>query len=278
MKPIKRAAILHDLAGVGKVGLSNILPVLSVMGIEPCPVPTYVLSTHTGGFGLPATMMLPDFPAEAGRHYKEVGISFHAILIGYLGSIKTIEAAKDFLNMNVDSYVVYDPIFADHGKCYSNFNLSYVEKLKKLIPYADTITPNYTEACLLTGEEYEFIYSKEKIEKMIKKLRELGGKNIVITSTPSIHTDSIGIALYDSVEDSLEYYHKEKTGAAYPGTGDLFSAVLTGECMNGKSLKESCLKAHDFVSVCISESSKYNYPVKEGVLLEKSLRLLWKES
>lgn len=278
MKPIKRAAILHDIAGVGKVGLTNILPVLSVMGIEPCPVPTYVLSTHTGGFGAPAKVMLANFPTECGAHYKEAGILFDTILIGYLGSEQTIEAAMTFLNMNPSSHVIFDPIFADHGKCYSNFNLTYVETLKKLIPFADIITPNYTEACLLAGEEYESVYSEKKIEHIVRKLKKIGGKNIVITSTPSINVNSIGISIYDAEENSLEYYRKEKTGVAYPGTGDLFSAVLTGERMNGKSLKEACFSAHDFVSACICESSEYDYPVKEGVLLEKSLRLLWKES
>ena len=46
-KPIQRAAILHDLCTVGKAAMTNILPVLSVLGVEACPVPTMVLSTHT---------------------------------------------------------------------------------------------------------------------------------------------------------------------------------------------------------------------------------------
>lgn len=277
MKPIKRAAILHDIAGIGKVGLSNILPVLSVMGIEPCPLPTYVLSTHTGGFGTPTTVKLSNFPEKCGKHYKEVGIVFDTILIGYLGSIEAICSAKRFLEMNQDCKVIFDPIFADHGKCYSNFNLSYVEELKTLIPYADVITPNYTEACLLTGQEYDSFFSEEKIDKILESLNDLGGENIIITSTPSISNNSIAITIYDSKLESVNIYHKEKTGVAYPGTGDLFSAVLTGSYMKGKSLRESCLYAHDFVSSCIHESSKYCYPTKEGVLLEKCLHLLWKE-
>ena len=44
IKPVKRAAVIHDLCGVGKAAMTNIVPILSVMGIEACPVP--VSYTH----------------------------------------------------------------------------------------------------------------------------------------------------------------------------------------------------------------------------------------
>ncbi|MEG1849564.1 MAG: phosphomethylpyrimidine kinase, partial [Oscillospiraceae bacterium] len=41
----KRIAAIHDLSGFGRCSLTVILPVLSVMGLQVCPVPTAVLST-----------------------------------------------------------------------------------------------------------------------------------------------------------------------------------------------------------------------------------------
>ena len=49
----KKVLCIHDLSGVGRCSLAVILPVLSVMGIQPVALPTVVLSTHTGGFGTP---------------------------------------------------------------------------------------------------------------------------------------------------------------------------------------------------------------------------------
>ena len=49
MRPVKKVALLHDLCGVGKAALTNMVPVLSVMGIEACPIPTILLSTYRGG-------------------------------------------------------------------------------------------------------------------------------------------------------------------------------------------------------------------------------------
>lgn len=49
-KPIDRALVIHSLCSVGKASITNILPIMSIRGIEVCPVPTVVLSSHTGGF------------------------------------------------------------------------------------------------------------------------------------------------------------------------------------------------------------------------------------
>ncbi|MGL4107355.1 pyridoxamine kinase [Clostridium sp. LP20] len=271
-KPVKRVAVVHDLCGVGKAALTNIIPVLSIMGVEVCPIPTMLLSTHTGGFGNPSIVKLPNYIDECDEHYSKYEIDFDALLIGYLGSDSAIDSAIKFIERNKSSNIVIDPIFGDHGKCYSNFDMIYVQGLKRLIAFADIITPNYTEACLLTGEDYIEDFSFSRIEKICNKLIDLGAKNIVITSLPSKLEKDIGIAIYEKGE--LSIISKEKKGEAYPGTGDIFTSVLIGERLRGKSLIESCEKAHNFVSECIEESSKFDYPRREGVLLEKKLYLL----
>ncbi|HBM80406.1 MAG TPA: pyridoxamine kinase, partial [Clostridiaceae bacterium] len=45
--PIQRVAAVHDLSGFGKSSLTMIIPILSAMGIQVCPLPTAVLSTQT---------------------------------------------------------------------------------------------------------------------------------------------------------------------------------------------------------------------------------------
>ena len=50
----KKVLCIHDLSGVGRCSLAVILPVLSVMGIQPVALPTVVLYTHPGGSGAPA--------------------------------------------------------------------------------------------------------------------------------------------------------------------------------------------------------------------------------
>ena len=63
----------------------------------------------------------------------------------------------------------------------------------------------------------------------------------------------------------------ESTGRAYPGTGDLFSAVLLGALLKGLSLRKAAEAAHRFVAHCIQKSDAAGYDTREGVLLEPEL-------
>ena len=93
MRPMKKIALLHDLCGVGKAALTNMMPILSVMGIESCPIPTMLLSTHTGGYGTPAVARIPaEYIRNCADHFKNQGVEFDAIFIGYLGHMEAIDA------------------------------------------------------------------------------------------------------------------------------------------------------------------------------------------
>ena len=271
-KPVKRVAVIHDICGVGKAALTNIIPILSVIGVEPCPIPTMILSTHTGGFGMPCIVSNNNFVKNCEEHYSENEIKFEAIFVGYLGNLDNIKETIEFIESNSSSKVILDPIFGDNGKCYCNFDKKYVDGMKELIRYSDIITPNYTEACLLVDEEYSKEYCKEKLENIVSKLIELEAKKIVITSIPSVNDDEIGMAIYEN--NKLTVIFEKKQNKSYPGTGDIFTSVLTGELLQGKTLYDATEKSHYFVSECIKESSKYDYPTREGVLLERKLYLL----
>lgn len=272
MKPVKRAAVLHDICGVGKAALTNIIPVLSIKGIEACPIPTYVLSTHTGGFGKPAMQRLSAFPAECADHYEREGITFDTILVGYLGNREAVESALYFIQKNRGARVVLDPVFGDHGKHYLNFTKEYEEALKMLMPFADIITPNYTEACLLAGEEYRETSSQKELRRISEKLKDMGSFDVVITSAPVQKQDKVGIYMSAKASDIL--FEWKKAGGAYPGTGDIFAAALTAFIIEGEGLEQAVQMAHQFVSKCIEVSSSYSYPAREGVLLERCLKYL----
>ena len=272
MKPVKRVAVIHDLCGVGKAALTNIMPVLSVMGIEVCPIPTMLLSTHTGGFGPPEIVKLLGYIDRCSKHYEKNKIEFHSLFIGYLGNAENIKSSIEFIKAQRAANVIVDPIFGDNGKCYSNFNRDYVEKIKKLISFSTIITPNFTEASLLADVEYGETCTDEKLKNICNELVKLGASSIIITSVPSRDSGLIGMAIYEKGE--LKVIYKERKNTSYPGTGDIFTSVLIGAMLRGKNLYESAVYAHDFVSECIEESMKYDYPSREGVLLERKLSLL----
>lgn len=267
-KPVWRVAVLHDLCAVGKAAMTNILPVLSVMGLETCPIPTMVLSTHTGGFGKPAARSLDGFPLEAVRHIRGCGLEFDALLIGYLGSMSCIEQVRECIPFFSSAKILLDPVMGDHGRYYSGFDEEYCRMLRTLIKECAVLKPNFTEACFLTGEPFSDSCSEEKLERIFGGLRNLGASEIVMTSVP-LGEAEFGIAVCE--EGQVTVCPEKKEGRAYPGTGDLFSAVLLGNLLRGAALLEASKKAHSFVAACIRESDRYAYDTKEGVLLEPML-------
>lgn len=269
MKPINKVAVIHDLCGIGKSALTNIIPILSVMGFEVCPIPTMLFSSHKNGFGTVVEVDNSKYIEECRKVYKENEVDFQVIFIGYLGSEEAVESAARFVNSYRGAQVIIDPTFADKGKCYLNFDLDYVESIKQLISVGSIITPNYTEACFLSGEEYKGLATEWKLKKICYNLEKIGAKDIIITNVPSEDISKVGLVICSDGE--LETIYFEKSKGNYPGISDIFASVLIGEIKKGSSIIESSKKAYEFVHYCIKESNKYRYPRKEGVLLEKCL-------
>ncbi|MGG7097031.1 pyridoxamine kinase [Clostridium sardiniense] len=269
-KPIKRALIIHSLCSVGKASLTNIIPVMSIRGVEACPIPSIILSTHTGGFNPIARLDSQNFIKEATDCIRDNGINFDLTLIGYLGGVDKIQETISYLKENREGIVVLDTIFGDNGKLYNGFTEEYVEYMRELLKLSDIITPNFTEALYLTGRDASDIdnFNEENIKDVIYDLRKIGAKNIVITSVPC-NNIGIGVAVCDG--ENIRILCHEKLSKSYPGTGDIFTAVLSTEILKGNNLLDGINKSAEFVKECIKYSMEYDYPTKEGVLLEKQL-------
>lgn len=278
MKPVKKIAVIHDICGVGKAAMSNIVPILSVMGIEVCQVPTMLLSTHTGGYGKPYIQAINGYMTGCLAHYLEQKIEFDMIFVGYLGTKERIQEVKRFLTdyreVHPEVAVILDPIFGDNGTCYSNFTMEYVEQMRTLLSYADIILPNYTEYCLLFEENMDAEYNNEKVvlHKWYKELDTYNIKGAVITSIPLTNKEEIGIVITD--KDKVNLLSFKKCNKSYHGTGDIFAAVFCGAILQKDSILGACERAHNFVVQCLEKSAKYEYDKREGVLLEPLLKNL----
>lgn len=272
MKPIKKALLLHDMCGTGKAALTNMLPVFGAMEIEACPLPTVLLSAHTGGYGLPAILPVPaDYIRRCADHYVSQGICFDVIFIGYIGTEEMADAIQYFLACFPGTFVIMDPIMGDHGKFYGNFGPSYLKAVRKLIPEADILLPNLTEACLLAGKDYEDYNSLEKLEHLCRQIGAEPKAAVIVTSI-SPKEDEKGIVLYQ--DGKTEVFSKPNAGREFHGSGDVFDAVFTCCYLRGESIVDCIQKAHCFVADCIKESMKYDYEEREGLLIEKVIKKL----
>ena len=145
----KKVLCIHDLSGVGRCSLAVILPVLSVMGIQPVALPTVMLSTHTGGFGAPARLDGCAYGEAALEHYRELGLSFDCIYTGYLGGEAQAALAEKAFDLWPSAYKVVDPVMGDNGRAYTTVTPAFIDRMRQLCRRADLILPNATEAGLL---------------------------------------------------------------------------------------------------------------------------------
>lgn len=271
--PIKRVAAAHDLSGFGRCALSVIIPVLSVMGVQVCSLPTAVMSTHTGGFDGYTFLDLTGELERYYRHWKSLDLTFDAIYSGFLGNEKQIGQISDMIDLFQSPVVLVDPVMGDDGVLYSTYNNALKEGMKRLIEKATVITPNITEAAFLLDEEPRRVYSERQIDSYLERLAARGIRMVVITG---IHRgDRVTTSYIDQNgrKGSETLRHIDKN---YPGTGDIFSSVLLGELLEGKELAAAAARASEFVRRLVEYSSEFNYEIREGVLLEAKLNELKK--
>ena len=270
----KRVAAIHDLSGFGRCSLSVILPTLSVMGVQVCPVPTTVFSTHTGGLGSVEQRDLSDFTLPCLEHYRRLGLEFECVYSGFLSSPEQIDHCLKFFSTYQDALAVVDPVMGDHGRPYRTITPQMRSRLGELVRVADIITPNLTEACMLLKIPYfNEGLSRAQAKSLLVRLSELGPNYVVITGAP-MASGSIANIGYDRQNNSFWYIDCDYVPVSYPGTGDLFASVLTGGFLTGDSLPMAMGRATYFVERCIKTTFSYSSDTRYGVMLEKELGVL----
>lgn len=271
MQQPKRVAAIHDLSGFGRCSLAVIIPILSVMKKQVCPIPTTILSSHTGGLLEPVIRDLPGFVAQTLIHYQQLNLEFDCIYSGYLGDAKHVDDCFDFMQAYPAALKVVDPVMGDHGKPYKHVTAQRIKRMKELVHEADLITPNMTEVYLLLEEQYSCL-PRDLLDyrTLLQRLSQLGPTQIVVTGAPLSNGHIMNLG-YDSNIDTFYAIPCYYNPISYPGTGDIFASLLIGSLLDEHSLPESIEIATRFLEYVIKESSKLGADPRYGVILEPYL-------
>lgn len=279
MKYQKKLAVINDLSGYGRCSLTVALPVVSAMGVQCCPVPTSILSNHTG---YPA-YFFDDYTGKLPLYinkWKELEFSFDGILTGFLGSAAQIAIVEDFIRHftaknNKNPYrckVIIDPIMGDHGKRYSTLTTELCDRMKSLASHADILTPNLTEACILTDTPYHPHFSKKELTLLFDRLHAICPGCIVLTGMDA--GTYLANIVFDPVSGETVTLRKKRIASERCGTGDLFSAIVAAGILQDIPLLTAVQKAADFICLCLKETAEYNISAFDGVVFEPFLKYL----
>lgn len=270
---MKRIMSIQDFSCIGKCSQSIALPVLSAMGIECACLPTALLSTHTVFEGFFSRDLTEYFTAIT-SHWKQLGLEFHVIYSGYLGSEAQIDLVQRLMEEFParDGLNFVDPVMADHGKLYAGFHPGFPKKMRELCRKADIITPNITEACLLTDMPYRERQDEAYVLMLLEKLLSLGVKTAILTG---IRTDTqhMGVAAINSDGSHCRHF-TEYVPSVFHGTGDLFASTCVGALAQGCSTNDAIALAADYVAKTVSCTAKDPDARWYGVSFEKTLPYL----
>ena len=196
----KKIAAINDYSGFGRCSIAVELPVISAMKIQCCPMPTSIFSNHTGFdsfYFKDFTENMPPYMAE----WKKLNLKFDGIVTGFLGSHNQIAIVEEFFKnfKTEDNIVVIDPVMGDYGNLYPTYTDETCQEMKKLVKYADILTPNLTEACIITDEPYRPAGEQEIVVKPIpsyvKKVKGISGCTQLGDGSISLILDTGGLVM-----------------------------------------------------------------------------------
>lgn len=271
-KQVKKVAAIHDLSGFGRCSLTAAIPILSVLGVQPCPFPTALLSCQTG-YDKFSFLDLTDEMNNFKKSWDELGFQFDGVYSGFLGSEEQIDIVYNFIIERKPSFVLIDPVMGDNGEIYKTYNENMCKKMVELVKCADVVTPNLTEACILTERKFsgkEFNY--ETLIDIAKEISTLGPSKVIITGI--IKDELVYNFAYDKVRNESFISSSKFNGKSYSGTGDIFASIICGMLIQGHELKCCVDKATKFIQDTIKFTANFDVDSKNGILLEPMLKHL----
>lgn len=265
----KKIAVINDFCGFGRCSIAASLPVISSLKIQCCPLPTAIFSNHTGFDSFYRTDFTEHMRAYMDE-WEKLDLRFHGILSGFLGSAAQIQMVKAFFERfrTEQTTIVVDPVMGDYGKLYPSYASALAEQMKELVPYADILTPNLTEACILSETPYCPDADEKQLEEICKKLHAMGPRKIVISGLSRGH--DLENFVFEAGKPAVSVM-EHKVGPCRSGTGDVFSSIIAADTVNGLDLITSVHHASAFIARVLRRALELDLPKTDGLCFEECL-------
>ena len=289
---MKKIAVLNDLSGMGKCSLTAAIPVISVMGIQACPLPTAVLSAQTG-FPSYYCDDYTDRMDAIMEEWKKMDFYPDGIYTGFLADARQADKAVEFIEQfaKEDTKILIDPVMGDNGEEYPIYTEALCEKMRFLVRRATVITPNLTEALLLLyGAQRAHVLWKELSlmdEERLLKFTESTGKELSKEFDTEVVITGIDLPARENHQEignlicqdgNTTWVTAAKEGGSYSGTGDLFASVLSAGMVKGIDTVDSVHRAVQFLAKGIHDAVVEGTDRNEGICFERYLSELAAEN
>lgn len=271
----KNVLLICDLPGYGKIALSAMLPILARLGYSVYNLPTALVSNALE-YGKFALLDTTDYMEQAIQVWKELGFQFDCITTGMLAGARQVDVIRAFIESQKKEglLVMSDPVMGDDGALYNGITQEAVDNMRRLIGVADVIVPNLTEAEFLSGKyQGQEALTRAQAREVVDGLLAFGPRSVVVTSGILQETGAHVVWGYDHKTGEYFTLPYRFIKVHFPGTGDMFSAVLVGELLGGKPLVPAVKRAMDVLEKLIF-LERDELEKNKGIRVEKYLDVL----
>jgi hydroxymethylpyrimidine/phosphomethylpyrimidine kinase len=255
--PEKRPVVL-TIAGFDPSSGAGVTADIKTIAVHGCyGMAAITAMTVQSTSGVRRVEVMPDLLKETLSDLA-ADVQFAAVHIGMLGSADAANVVADFLTHSGAPHVVLDPVLKSTSGTVllDDAGISALED--RLIPLSSVVTPNLSEASVLTGLA---VGNEEEMRLAAARLHEMGAQAVVVTGG---HLDQPADLLSRNHKSRLDqqFFRAERiVSNSTHGTGCAFSCSIACHLALGRSLPEAVSMAKSFVRGAIAQA----YSVGRGV-------------
>jgi len=231
----------------GGAGIQADLKTFSALGVYGMSVLTSITAQNT--IGVQGVHDLP--PDFVGLQIDSVmqDIGADAVKTGMLSNAQIIKIVSKKIREYQVRNLVIDPVMIAKGGDRLLREDAVKELKEDLIPLAMVITPNFSEAEVLSGLRIQNI---EDMKEAAREIYKLGAKNVLVKGGHLLSEEAIDL-LYNGQTFSEFKAERIDTKNTH-GTGCTLSSAIAAELAKGKKIEEAVDIAKKYITLAIKHS------------------------
>jgi hydroxymethylpyrimidine/phosphomethylpyrimidine kinase len=230
----------------GGAGIQADLKTFAAHGVFGTSAITAVTAQNTEGISASVTLAAELVAAQIDAVVSDLGAN--ATKIGMLGNADIVVAVADAITRHGLTNIVLDPVMVATGGARLLEESATVMLRSRLLPLATVITPNLSEAEVLTGFPVQTLAD---LRRAACRLVEIGARAVIVKGGhldgPPIDVLYDGRTFTDLAADRIVIRHTH-------GTGCTFSAAIAARLALGDDLREAAQAAKAYVTRAIRDA------------------------
>jgi pyridoxine kinase len=262
MRSVRAVMSIQSSVVYGHVGSTAATLPLQRMGFDVWAMPTVVYSSHAGYPGVRGSRTPISTLRELLAGLEALGRldRCEAVLSGYLSRPEAwgfvLEALAAVRAQRPDAWYVCDPVLGDEGELYMPEELVRTFR-EQAVPRADLLVPNRFELEWLVDRP---VATVAEAVTAARELHEAGAREVVVKGLVADHDGSPTQHVVGLDADGAWLARAPHIAQFWSGTGDVFTALLTGMRLSGVPLGDAVARSTALMQALVARTHELGAP------------------